>query len=145
MGAKVVQSTIACPGCGVGNRVPIASRGKPRCAKCHTDLPWLADATTSDLDAVLAASSLPALVDLWAPWCQPCLTIAPALEELARQRAGTLRVLKVNVDAAPEVSSRLGVKGIPTLVLFRNGTEISRQVGALPAAHISKWVDSALK
>ncbi len=145
MAGPVVKSTISCPRCGVGNRVPITSRGKPRCAKCHTDLPWLADATTSDLDAILAEASLPVLVDLWAPWCQPCLTIAPALETLAKTRAGSLRVLKVNVDKAPAVSARLGVKGIPTLVLYRGGNEISRQVGALPAAHITQWVDSALK
>ncbi len=136
---------IVCPSCKARNRVPIAATGTPRCAKCHTNLPWLADATTSEFGQVVAASSLPILVDLWAPWCGPCRAVAPALEELARQRAGSLRVLKVNVDEEPQVSANLGVQGIPTMVLYDKGTEVARQVGALPAHAITAWVDSSLK
>jgi thioredoxin 2 len=84
------------------------------------------------------------LVDLWAPWCGPCHMISPALEQLAVDRAGSLRIAKVNVDEQPEVSSRLGVMGIPTLVLFDKGAEVSRQVGALPAHQIERWVDSSV-
>ena len=87
---------------------------------------------------------MPVLVDLWAQWCGPCRAVAPALEQLAAERAGSLRVAKVNVDEAPEVSARLGVQGIPTMVLYRDGTEVGRQVGAMPAHAIAAWVDDTL-
>ena len=118
--------------------------GKPRCANCQTLLPWLVEVGSSDFDAAIAESSIPVLVDLWAPWCGPCKMIAPALEQLSRERAGSLRVLKLNVDEAPDVSERLGVRGIPTMVLYDKGTEVARQVGALPANAIGQWLDSAI-
>ncbi len=100
--------------------------------------------TGGAFDAVIAKSPLPTLVDLWAPWCGPCRTIAPILERLAVERAGRLRIVKVNVDLAPEVSARLRVQGIPTMVLFDGGKEIARQVGAMPGAKIGQWLDTAL-
>ena len=133
-----------CPSCGARNRLPVASGGKPRCGKCHTDLPWLVDVPESDYDAVVTSSTLPVLVDLWAPWCGPCKTIAPALEQLAVERAGRLRVAKVNVDHAPQVSARLGVRGIPTMILYADGKEVARQVGALPGHLIAAWIDRSL-
>lgn len=135
---------ITCPKCQARNRVPIAATGKPRCGKCHTDLPWLANADGTELERAVAASSMPILLDLWAPWCGPCRTIAPVLEQLAHQRAGSLRVVKVNVEKHPAVSAKLGVQGIPTMVLYRDGEEVSRQVGALPADRIGQWVDGSL-
>lgn len=138
------QTKTICPSCGAPNRVPITATGKPRCGKCQTNLPWLVDATTADFDQIVSTSVLPILVDFWAPWCGPCRTVSPALEHLAGQRAGTLRVVKVNVDSDPTISARLGVQGIPTLVLYRDGAEVSRQVGAMPAHSISAWVDSSL-
>jgi thioredoxin 2 len=137
-------STITCSSCGARNRVPVTTSGKPRCAKCQTDLPWLADVTAADFDPAIRKSSLPVLVDLWAPWCGPCKMVAPALAELSKERAGSLRVIKLNVDHAPEVSARLGVQGIPTMLLFHNGSEVGRQVGALPLDRIRTWVDSTL-
>ncbi len=137
-------TTVTCPACRAKNRIPDASRGRPRCGTCHVDLPWLSNVSGRDFDTVIARSSLPVLVDLWAPWCGPCRTIAPILERLAVERAGTLRVVKVNVDKAPEVSARLRVQGIPTMVLFDGGKEIARQVGAVPAARIGQWLDSEL-
>ena len=77
-------------------------------------------------------SSVPVLVDLWAPWCAPCRSIAPTLEAIAREMAGRIRVAKVNVDENPEIAERLGVQGIPTLVVYKGGREIDRMVGALP-------------
>ncbi len=135
---------IRCSSCGARNRVPVTAKGRPRCAKCHSDLPWLGEVGSSDLDAVLSASAVPVLVDLWAPWCGPCRTIAPILEQLVRDRAGSLRVAKVNVDQAPDLSARLGVQGIPTMVLYSGGHEVGRQVGALPAHALASWIDGAL-
>lgn len=133
-----------CPHCATRNRVPVAAHGHPRCGKCHADLPWLVDVASAEFDEVIANSSLPVLVDLWAPWCGPCRAVAPALEHLAAERAGSLRIAKVNVDDEPAVSQRLGVQGIPTMVLFRDGVEAGRQVGALPANSIAQWIDTTL-
>lgn len=139
-----MSATVACPGCGTRNRVPVVTGGRPRCASCKIDLPWLVDANGGELTPALDQSALPVLVDLWAPWCGPCKAVAPALEQLAVDLAGTLRVVKVNVDDAPEVSARLGVQGIPTMVLFDDGVEIARQVGALPGPAIRQWVEREL-
>ena len=136
------NTVIPCPSCATRNRVSNDASGRPRCSKCHTDLPWLANATASEFDHVIETSTLPILVDLWAPWCGPCRAVAPALEQLAVDLAGSVRVVKVNVDEAPEVSARLGVQGIPTMVLFARGSEVARQVGALPAQAIRQWVDA---
>lgn len=138
------MSVVLCPNCATRNKVPIVTSGRPRCAKCRTDLPWLVEAQSSQFSAVVTESTVPVLVDLWAPWCGPCTAIAPALEQLAADRAGSLRVVKVNVDLEPSVSADLGVQGIPTMVLYRGGIEIGRQVGALPAHRIRDWVDSTL-
>jgi thioredoxin 2 len=136
------NTVIQCPTCTTRNRVANDAAGHPRCAKCHADLPWLADVGSDEFDQVVATSAVPTVVDLWAPWCGPCRTVAPALEQLAADLAGSVRVVKVNVDEAPAVSARLGVQGIPTMVLYEGGTEIARQVGAMPAHAIRQWVDS---
>lgn len=134
-----------CVNCGTRNRVPVVTSGHPRCGKCQSDLPWLVDATTAEFDQLVARSSVPVVIDVWAPWCGPCRAVAPALEQLAAERAGAVRIVKVNADDEPALSSRLGVQGIPTLVLYNKGEEVSRQVGALPAAAIREWVDRALQ
>ncbi len=140
----MATTVLQCPACNVRNRLANDAAGRPRCSKCHADLPWLVQVGTDEFDRVIARSKLPVLVDLWAPWCGPCRAVAPALEQLATDAAGSLRVVKVNVDQSPDVSGRLGVQGIPTMVLFADGAEISRQVGALPADSIRHWVDTAL-
>lgn len=89
-------------------------------------------------------SKLPVLVDVWAPWCGPCRMVAPAVADIAARSAGTLKVVKLNADDAPAASRALGIQGIPTLIMFRHGQEVDRQVGALPAAALTAWVDRAL-
>lgn len=114
----------------------------PHCGSCGEKLPWLVPATDATFDAE-ADASVAVLVDLWAPWCGPCRTMAPLLEQLSRQRAGRLKVVKVNVDEHPEVSARHQVQGIPTLLLFRDGRLVDRRVGAAPAATLERWLDTA--
>lgn len=138
------SSEVRCSNCGARNRVPISASGKPHCAKCRVDLPWVAEVDGDQFQTVVSTSAVPILLDLWAPWCGPCRAVAPALVELAEELAGTLRVVKINVDHAPEVQARLRVQGIPTMVLFDKGKEIDRQVGAMPKHAIRSWVDRAL-
>ncbi|MGH9026390.1 MAG: thioredoxin, partial [Acidimicrobiia bacterium] len=84
------------------------------------------------------------LVDLWAPWCGPCRMVAPVLERLAAEHAGRIKVVKVNVDEAPQIQARYGVQGIPTLVLLRGGEEVDRVVGAASDEMLRRHVDAVL-
>jgi thioredoxin 2 len=111
--------------------VPTSSSGKPTCAKCHSDLPWLVAATDADFDSVTDTSRL-VLVDLWADWCGPCRLIAPTLEKLSREFAGSLKVVKVDVDGSPAVSQRFQARSIPMLVFLRDGEVVDTVIGAQP-------------
>jgi thioredoxin 2 len=126
--------------CGQLNRVPSAAAGTPRCGRCREPLPWLVDAGDGDYAEVVEASRMPVLVDLWAPWCGPCRAVAPVVEQAAREFAGRLKVVKVNVDEATRVAGRLGAQSIPTLLIVRDGTVIARQVGAPSGSQLLAWV-----
>ncbi len=134
----------ACPSCGTKNRVPSTAAGRPRCASCKSDLPWLATADGNDYPDVVDKSPLPVLVDAWAPWCGPCNMVGPLVEQLAEQYAGRLKVVKVNVDEAPEVAQRLGVQGIPALFFVRDGRVVDSLVGARPLPDLQAAVEAVL-
>jgi len=131
--------TTPCPACATLNRTDLErlARG-PRCGSCRTPLdlarPVAVDA--GSFDAVLAGSEAPVLVDFYADWCGPCRIVGPVVEELARVRAGTVLVLKVDTDRSPGLSERLGIRGIPTLIAFRNGRETGRHVGVAQRAQL---------
>ncbi|MDA0165015.1 thioredoxin [Solirubrobacter ginsenosidimutans] len=125
------MSILACPSCGARNRVGPIERGTPQCARCKTMLPWLVEAD-SETFAAEVTSSVPVVVDLWAPWCGPCRMIAPVLEDLAGRHAGKVKVVKVNVDDEPALAARFDARSIPLLVVLDGGREIDRIVGALP-------------
>jgi thioredoxin 2 len=108
--AKVRQgATVQCANCGRQNRVPAVAEGVPRCGNCHEPLPWIADADDDTFTDVAERASIPVLVDLWAQWCAPCRQVSPALEQLARDLAGRLKLVKVDVDRAPQTAARFGV------------------------------------
>ena len=137
-------STIACPHCGKRNRVPAAAASPPKCGNCHQALPWIADAGDDDFAEVAERSPVPVLVDLWATWCGPCRMVSPALERLATERAGDLKLVKVDVDAAPRLSQRFEVRAVPTLMVLRDGQVLARQPGAAPEPALRSWLDGAL-
>jgi thioredoxin 2 len=131
MAAK--PAIITCPNCATKNRIRPTAQGVPRCSVCHTLLPWIVDAGAGSFDEEITAS-VPVLVDFWAPWCGPCRMVSPVVEQMGREYAGRLKVVKLDVDQAPAIASRFGVQGIPLLVVIRDGQEIDRLVGAVPAA-----------
>ena len=137
-------SIVVCPTCGRTNRVPAAASGVPRCGNCHNPLPWLAEAGDDTFGETVEQAQLPVLVDLWAPWCGPCRAVSPALENLARERAGRIKLVKVNVDESPAIAGRFGVQAIPTLLVVHEGTVVARQTGAAPEAALRQWLDHAL-
>ena len=132
-----MASIITCSSCGARNRVGPVSQGIPRCAKCKTPLPWVIDADTETFAAETRAS-VPVLVDFWAAWCGPCRMVAPVLADLAREHAGHLKVVKVDVDANPTLGAQFGAQSIPLLVVIRDGEEVDRVVGALPRAALAQ-------
>ncbi len=138
------MTVVSCPGCGAKNRVPQARAGKVRCGNCHADLPWLVEADDDSFDTVVASATLPVLVDVWAPWCGPCRQIAPVIDQLSRDLAGRLKVAKINADTAPKISQQHGITSIPTLMLYHDGHEADRMIGAVPAAQLRAWVEHAL-
>jgi len=133
----------ACPDCETKNRVPNVSKGKPTCASCKKALPWIADASDASLSGALDTKQL-VLVDLWAPWCGLCRTVAPILEKLAARYAGSLKVVKINVDDNPRSAEIYDASSIPTLVMVRNGQVVDRVIGAEPEPVLAAKIDQHL-
>ena len=133
---------VICAHCSTANRLDAArARDEPVCGKCGSAL---LDGTPVTLDEArferfVGRSELPVVVDFWAAWCGPCRAMAPQFEQAARQLKGQAVFAKVDSDASPTLSSRLGIRSIPTMVMFRNGAEVKRQSGALQAPHIVAW------
>ena len=140
MTAKIVE----CARCSRRNRVPGAAGGSPRCGSCGAPLPWIADATDADFAEIAENAAIPVVVDLWATWCAPCRKVSPALEQVATEMAGRLKLVKVDVDRAPKLSEQFAVHAVPTLLLMDHGQVISRQTGAAPAPAIRSWIEEAI-
>jgi thioredoxin 2 len=138
------MSIVTCPNCQHRNRVPAAAAGTPRCGHCKKPLPWIVDAGDNDFAEVVEQATIPVLVDLWAPWCGPCRKVSPVLEQLATEKAGEFKLVKVNADDAPQLSQRFSVRSIPTLLVLRNGQVVAEQIGAASATALRPWLEDAI-
>lgn len=141
----MANDIVQCTECQSKNRLrPADGAAKlPRCGQCKTPLPWLVDATDASFEAESKAP-VPVLVDLWAPWCGPCRVVAPVLEELSREMAGRLKVVKVDVDKNPRLASQFDARSIPMLALMVDGEVRQKVVGVQPKAALRKLVNSVL-
>lgn len=141
-------TTVPCPHCHALNRVPTERLAEhPVCGRCKQALfegkPL--ELTAANFDAVAVRGELPVLIDFWATWCGPCQGFAPVFAQAARQFEPRLRLGKVDTDAHPQLSQRFAIRGIPTLVLLKDGRELARQSGALNAAQLRQFVEGALR
>jgi len=142
---------VKCRQCGTKNRIPENRMGEgPLCGKCKAPLSTgsVTDKPVDVTDASFRSEILdfpgPVLVDCWAPWCGPCRTVGPIIEQLAGQYAGRVRIAKLNVDENPQTAARYSIRSIPTMLLFKNGELVNNLVGALPKGDIESHLNSLL-
>lgn len=134
---------VPCPFCAKLNRIDLSrAADRPKCGECRR--PILLDRPIAVSDAtferVIRHAEVPVLVDFYADWCRPCKVMAPMLDEIARERSGTLLALKMDTDQNPATTMRFNVRGIPTLITFAHGREVARHTGAIPRQEIDALV-----
>lgn len=135
---------IVCSHCGATNRMPEnRDLASGKCGKCGRQLfeGRPADVSATILEKHIARSDIPVLVDVWAPWCGPCKVMGPQFEAAAIQAEPRLRFVKLNSDDNQELSARLGIRGIPTMIMFKGGKELARVSGAMSSTDILKWAE----
>lgn len=140
------RATVACSSCGRLNRVDLArAADHPKCGACGRPIALDHPLPLSDanFDRVVGGSEVPVLVDFYADWCGPCKIMAPVLDAVAQARAGSVLVAKLDTDRNPAVAGRFQIASIPTLILFRGGREVARELGAIPRPRMEALLDRA--
>lgn len=137
---------VSCPHCGATNRLPherLADR--PNCGKCKQPLftGYPVELSGGSFSTMLNQTDVPVVVDFWAPWCGPCKMMAPQFEQAARLLEPHARLAKVNTDEEQSIAAQFGIRSIPTVIMFKGGKEVARQSGAMNAASLVRWVQSA--
>jgi thioredoxin 2 len=143
----VAEERVVCVACGAVNRVPAEKdAAAARCGSCSNPLfgGHPADVSADMLERQIAKGTLPVVVDVWAPWCGPCRYMGPEYERAARTIEPRARFLKLNSDNEQGFSARMGIRGIPTMLLFKDGKVADRISGAMSASQIDNWVSSRL-
>ncbi|MEW6570015.1 MAG: thioredoxin TrxC [Nitrospirota bacterium] len=139
---------LRCDHCGAINRVPAERlREHPKCGKCKSHLNYSKrpiDVSTTDFAREVLSWPGDVLVEFWASWCGHCRGIAPVVDEIAHDRAGILKVVKINIDNEQNLAASYDIRATPTFMIFRNGKRISDIAGALPKAQLEAWIDSSL-
>ena len=142
------DNRVVCTHCGAVNRLPEARDAAM--AKCGTCKEALFEGEPADVagpmfERQVAKSTVPVVIDVWAPWCGPCLAMAPEYEKAAQATEPRARFLKLNSDNEQAISARLGIRGIPTMLVYRDGKEIARTSGSRSARDIVSWVEAAIR
>jgi thioredoxin 2 len=143
-----LTNNITCLSCGQINRVLVAKLDAgPKCAKCGS---LLVSGLVAEIDVqvhnkVTVRDEIPIIIDYWAPWCGPCRTMAPEFAKAAMKLKSKVRFAKIDTQDHPEISQKLGIRGIPLLILFSDGREVARLSGARPAADIENFVLQSIK
>jgi thioredoxin 2 len=138
------QTYAVCEKCKRLNRVDVSAEKQPICGACKTELPVhgaIIEGSDSTLQTLIAKSPLPVIIDVWAPWCGPCRAFAPTFEEFSRRYAGKAVFVKLNSDQNQQTSGALGIRGIPTILMFKQGAESTRHSGAMPPQVFGQWLD----
>lgn len=141
---RVRDDIVRCHHCGRGHRVPAATFEPPCCDACGHHLAWVAWVGEDTFHGAVTAVRAPVLVDLRAHWCRPCRLVSPVLERIARERPGRVKLVRVDVEAAPALARQLSVEVVPTLLVLRDGEVVARRAGAASAVHLRKWVARTL-
>ena len=138
---------ITCPSCSAVNRIPPErEKQHAKCGRCQHELfdGSVTNLTEANFDRFVSKNDLPVIIDFWAAWCGPCQAMAPIFKDVAHQMPFIARFAKVNTEEAHSIAAKYGIRSIPTLVVVKNGKEIDRMAGALPAPQLKQWLQQAV-